>query len=348
MINIVKQAAGIDVAQNELVVSLGRMNHDTGIEIFAFKIFTNNAKGFNDLVTWVNKMAIKEMRVRYVMEATGIYHEKLAYYLSEQHQDVSIVLPNKISNYFRTLDIKTITDKTASQAICRFGLERKLEIWKKPEKIFKDLKQLTRERDQLIADRTVLKNQLHAERAEAFPNKSSIKRITKRIELIDKQELEIKAELAAIVEKDTELVKKIDTITTIPGVGKLTAVIVLAETNGFELIKNKKQLVSYSGLDVRLKDSGTSVKGKPKISKKGNRHLRKAMYMPALAAMRFNDHHKAVFVRLVSKHGIKMKAAVAVQRKILELIYIIYKTNKAFDKDYMKPSGQKQVEVLNS
>jgi transposase len=348
MINIVKQAAGIDVAQNELVVSLGRMNHDTGIEIFAFKIFTNNAKGFNDLVTWVNKMAIKEMRVRYVMEATGIYHEKLAYYLSEQHQDVSIVLPNKISNYFRTLDIKTITDKTASQAICRFGLERKLEIWKKPEKIFKDLKQLTRERDQLIADRTVLKNQLHAERAEAFPNKSSIKRITKRIELIDKQELEIKAELAAIVEKDTELVKKIDTITTIPGVGKLTAVIVLAETNGFELIKNKKQLVSYSGLDVRLKDSGTSVKGKPKISKKGNRHLRKAMYMPALAAMRFNDHHKAVFVRLVSKHGIKMKAAVAVQRKILELIYIIYKTDKAFDKDYMKPSGQKQVEVLNS
>jgi transposase len=294
MINIVKQAAGIDVAQNELVVSLGRMNHDTGIEIFAFKIFTNNAKGFNDLVTWVNKMAIKEMRVRYVMEATGVYHEKLAYYLSEQHQEVSIVLPNKISNYFRTLDIKTITDKTASQAICRFGLERKLEIWKKPEKIFKDLKQLTRERDQLIADRTVLKNQLHAERAEAFPNKSSIKRITKRIELIDKQELEIKAELAAIVEKDTELVKKIDTITTIPGVGKLTAVIVLAETNGFELIKNKKQLVSYSGLDVRLKDSGTSVKGKPKISKKGNRHLRKAMYMPALAAMRFNDHHKAV------------------------------------------------------
>jgi transposase len=349
MINIVKQAAGIDVAQNELVVSLGRMNHDTGIEIFAFKTFTNHAKGFNDLVTWVNKMAIKEMRVRYVMEATGVYHEKLAYYLSEQHQEVSIVLPNKISNYFRTLDIKTITDKTASQAICRFGLERKLEIWKKPEKIFKDLKQLTRERDQLIADRTVLKNQLHAERAEAFPNKSSIKRITKRIELIDKQELEIKAELAAIVEKDTELVKKIDTITTIPGVGKLTAVIVLAETNGFELIKNKKQLVSYSGLDVRLKDSGTSVKGKPKISKKGNRHLRKAMYMPALAAMRFNDHHKAVFVRLVSKHGIKMKAAVAVQRKILELIYIIYKTDKAFDKDYMKPSGQKQVEeVLNS
>jgi transposase len=334
MMNIVKQTAGIDVAQNELVVSLGRMYHDTGIEIFAFKTFTNNINGFNDLVRWVEKTAIKEIKVRYVMEATGVYHEKLAYYLSDQQQEVSIVLPNKISNYFRTLDVKTITDKTASRAICRFGLERKLEIWQKPKKIFKDLRQLTRERDQLIADRTVLKNQLHAEQAEAFPNESSIKRVTKRIQLINKQELEIKAEITELVKKDAELVKKINTITTIPGVGKLTAMIVLAETNGFELIKSKKQLVSYSGLDVRLKDSGTSVKGKPKISKKGNRHLRKAMYMPALAAMRFNEHHKAVFVRLVSKHGIKMKAAVAVQRKILELIYTIYKTDQGFDKNY--------------
>jgi len=334
MTSIVKQVVGIDVAQNELVVSLGCMSHDTGIEIFAFKTFSNNEKGFNGLVAWVDKLAVKGIKVRYVMEATGVYHEKLAYYLSDQHQEVSIVLPNKISNYFRTLDVKTITDKTASQAICKFGLERKLEVWKKPKKIFKDLKQLTRERDQLIADRTVLKNQLHAEKAEAFPNENSVKRVTKRIQLNDKQELEIKAEIAELVKKDSDLVKKVNNITTIPGVGKLTAVIVLAETNGFELIKSKKQLVSYSGLDVRLKDSGTSVKGKPRISKKGNRHLRKAMYMPALAAMRFNEHHKAVFVRLVSKHGIKMKAAVAVQRKILELIYTIYKTDKAFDKHY--------------
>lgn len=345
MTNIVKQTVGIDVAQNELVVSFGRMSHDTGIDIFAYKTFPNKAKGFNDLLLWVNKMAIKEMTVRYVMEATGVYHEKLANYLSDQQQELSIVLPNKISNYFRTLDVKTITDKTASQAICRFGLERKLDVWKKPKKIFKDLKQLTREREQLITDRTVLKNQLHAEKSEAFPNESSIKRVIKRIQLINKQELEIKTEIAAIVKTDTELVKKINTITTIPGVGKLTAVIVLAETNGFELIKNKKQLVSYSGLDVRLKDSGTSVKSKPKISKKGNRHLRKAMHMPALSAMKFNDHHKAIFVRLVSKHGIKMKAVVAIQRKILELIYTIYKTDKAFDKNYVKTQN---AEVQNS
>jgi transposase len=82
------------------------------------------------------------------MEATGVYHESLAYYLTDNHLEVSIVLPNKISNFFRTLDVNTITDKTASQAIARFGLEGKLEVWKKPKK---------------ISDRALLKNQLHAE-----------------------------------------------------------------------------------------------------------------------------------------------------------------------------------------
>ena len=100
--------------------------------------------------------------------------------------------------------------------------------------------------------------------------------------------------------------------------------------------------MSYSGLDVRQKDSGTSVKGKPQISKRGNRFLRKAMHLPALSAIRHNEHHKAVFVRLVSKHGIKMKAAVAVQRKLLELIYVIWKNNMPFDKEY---TGAKKNEV---
>ncbi|TCC87902.1 IS110 family transposase [Pedobacter frigiditerrae] len=332
----VKQAVGIDVAKKELVVSIGRMSHDTGVDIYAHKTFSNHARGFMDLVAWVDRMTMRGVQTRYVMEATGVYHECVAYYLSGHGHQLSIVLPNKISNYFRTLDVKTITDKTASQAICQFGLERKLDDWQRPKKVFRELRQLTRERDQLITDRTVLKNQLHAEMAEAFPNQGSIRRAAERIQLINGQELEIRAELAGIIKRDAELARKIGLITTIPGVGRLTAVTVLAETNGFELISNKKQLVGYSGLDVRLKDSGTSVKGKPRISKRGNRHLRKAMHMPALAAIRHNREHKMLFVRLVSGHGIKMKSVVAVQRKILELIYTIFKTDKPFDRDYVR------------
>lgn len=171
MVNILKQVAGIDVAQKELVVSLVRIDKELSIDIFAFKTFVNSEKGFIALRAWAEKHCEPDLKILYVMEATGVYHEPLAYDLTDNGAQVSIVLPNKISNYFRTLEVNTITDKTASQAIARFGLERKLEVWQKPKEIYRNLKQLTRERDQLVAERTILKNQLHAEKAGAFPNK---------------------------------------------------------------------------------------------------------------------------------------------------------------------------------
>lgn len=125
-------------------------------------------------------------------------------------------------------------------------------------------------------------------------------------------------------------------ICSIPGISLLTAAIILGETNGFELIRNKRQLASYAGFDVKEKESGTSVKKKPKISKKGNRHLRKALHLPALCAIKYDERFKAIFARLVAKHGIKMKAAVAVQRKLLEMAYTMYKTNNKYDKNYLK------------
>jgi len=336
MMRVVKQVLGIDVAQKELVVCLGRMHDDWTPELYGRKTFGNTEKGFEAMVLWAKKMTEGAITVRYVMEATGVYHESLAYFLEGKGYQVSIVLPNKISNYFRTLDVKTVTDKTASEAIARFGLERKLDCWKRPKEIFRNLKQLTRERDQVVGERTMAKNQLHAEETEACPNKKSVARIKVRIKLLNKQESEIKVEIAVLIKQEKEVAKSVEVICSIPGVGLLTAATVLAETNGFELIRNKRQLTSYAGLDIKEKQSGTSVKGKPKISKKGNRHLRKAMHLPALAAIRHEERFKSIFIRLVSKHGIKMKAAVAVQRKLLELIYILYKTNSTYDNGLQK------------
>jgi transposase len=333
---IVKQTAGIDVAQKELVVTLGRMYDDWTPELYSYKVFPNNQKGFMALVSWVKKQSTEDVRMRFVMEATGVYHESLAYFLTEHQYDISIILPNKISSYSRTLDIKTVTDKTASEAIARFGLERKLDNWVAPKPIYKRLRQLTRERGQLVEERTMVRNQLHAEQAEAEPNKGSVERIKKRIVFLSKQELEIKAEMVILIKQDESIKKSIELLTSLPGIGQLTATTTLAETNGFELIRNKRQITSYAGLDVREKQSGTSVKGKPRISKKGNKYLRKAMHMPALTAIRHDDRFKGIFDRLVSKHGIKMKAAIAVQRKLLEMMYIIYKTNTPYDKDYLK------------
>lgn len=339
-----KQVVGIDVAQKELVVTLGKLHEDLSIELYAYKVFSNKEKGFESLLNWVSKLTEELVPIHYVMEATGVYHQKFAYYLDENKMNQSIVLPNKISNYMRTLDLKTVTDKSCSEAIARFGLERQLDLWKRPKDVYKKLQQLTRERNQIVDERVVVKNQLHAEESEAEPNASSVKRIKARIKFLNNQEQEIKKDIDLIVSRDETIIKEIDTICTIPGVGKLTAVTILAETNGFELIKNKKQLVSYAGLDIKEKQSGTSVKGKSKISKKGNRNLRKAMHLPALSAIKHNEHFKEIFVRLVSKSGIKMKGVVAVQRKLLELVYILHKNKCIFQKHYEENKrGQLQV-----
>jgi len=336
---ILKQVAGIDVAQNELAVSVGRLKEDLTSEIYGYKVFPNTQKGFKELTEWAKKKTVVDVAVRFVMEATGVYHESLAYYLSDDKHLVSIVMPAKISNYQKTLEIKTITDKTASEVIARFGLDRNLESWQKPRKVYRDIRQVTRERDQLIAQRTVLKNQLHAELAEAYPNKKTLQRTEAHIKFVDSHVKEIMQEISDFINQDAEVKKLALLIGSVPGIGLLTAAIILSETNGFDLIRNKKQLTSYVGLDVKEKESGTSVKSRPKISKKGNRYIRKAMHFPALTAIRHDERFKAIYARIVQKHGIKMKAAVAIQRKLLELTYTIYKTNKPYDKEYLNQSN---------
>lgn len=154
--------------------------------------------------------------------------------------------------------------------------------------------------------------------------------------MVNGQLKETLAEITAAIKNDTEIARSVDLLTSIPGIGLLTAAVVMAETNGFELISSKKQLTSYAGLDLKEKESGTSVKGKPRISKRANRHLGKAMYIPALSAIRHSQRYKAIFVRIVSRNSIKRKGAVAVQRKLLEMTCIIYKTQMPYLDDYLQ------------
>jgi transposase len=270
------------------------------------------------------------------MEATGVYHESLAYFLHDKGYSLSVVLPNRISHYFRTPEVKTITGKIASETIARFGLERNPEPWQKTKDIYKQLRQLSREREQILPETTMLNNQIHAENAEARPNKKSLTRMRERLRIWNRQERQIMVELRELVATDKDIQQMVLIIGTLPGVALLTAVTVLAETNGFELVRNRRQLTSYAGFDVREKQSGTSVRGKARISKRGNKFLRKAMYFPALTAIRTDPRFKALYDRLVARHGLKMKAAVAVQRRLPEMIYVIFTSGKAYDKNYLQ------------
>jgi transposase len=333
MKEVLRQCIGIDCAKDAHVASFAVMHPDRKVEPLSTLKFNNSKSGFEKLSKWVKKLKpIGELTI--LMEATGVYHEQLACHLDDKGFYVIVVLPNKAKYFSKTLDIKTVTDKTSAQSLATMGLEKKLDQWKKPSPLYNHLRQLTRERGQLIDETTQIKNQLHAEISGAWPNQASIKRMKQRIKIINAQKVEVESEIKNVICSDDELSRKIKYCCSIKGVGLLTAATVLAETNGFNLVRNKKQLVSYAGLDVKEHTSGISIHKKPRISHHGNKYLRKCLHFPALTAVRHSKNQKELYVRLVSKHGIKMKAAVAVQRKILVLIYTLWKNESMFDPEY--------------
>jgi transposase len=299
-------------------------------------VFTNNISGFKQLLNWTEKLREKEAPVKFVVEATGVYHEKLARHLKDSGKSISIILPNKARHFAQTLKVWTVNDKESSKMLSTLGLETQLDEWEKPDPMFAHLKKLTREREHIQDARTVNLNELHAEEHSAIHVKSTHRRLRQAIKLQDNQIIEIEKEIEEIAQSQPVLHEKLNKICTIPGIGLITAITVVAECKGFNLFHNCKQLVCYAGYDVVEKESGTSVYGKSHISGKGNKHIRKAMHFPALISVRYNEHHKNLYIRLESKHGIKMKAYTAVQRKLLVLIYTLWNKDVCYKPEYNK------------
>lgn len=330
MKTVIKQSTGIDCGSKELVVSFGKLYMNSSFNCSSSKSFANTTKGFDDLIQWVTAMHNEDMPVHYVMEATGVYHEKLAYYLVAKGYYVSIVLPNKVNAFAKTCSSKKKDDCQASKVLAEFGCVKQLDEWQPPHPVYVSLKQLTREKQQLQQELTLIHNQLHAEEIKAITSSASIKRMKTRSKLLEKQIAEVEKEISVLINKEESIKERIDNVCTIPGVGLQTAVTVIAETNGFNLVRNSKQLVSYAGLDVTQKISGTSVRGRAHISKRGNPHLRHCLYFPAFTAVKYNLPLKNLHNRIVEKQAIKMKGYVAVQRKLLTLIYTLWKKNEPY------------------
>lgn len=149
MKRIFKQAIGIDCAKNDFESSYGKYYEDSEIEITARKKCSNNQQGFEKLDQFIAKSSVKDVPMIIVMEATGVYHEKLACHLYDKGYHVCVVLPQRAKAFMNTLKTKTVTDKEASKGLTVMGLEKKLDLWQKPNPVFNTLKQLTREREQI-------------------------------------------------------------------------------------------------------------------------------------------------------------------------------------------------------
>lgn len=316
-----------------MVACFGTLNSELKQTISSAKSFKNNPAGFKSLINWANKLAVNKLPVWFVMEATGVYYENLAYYLSDNGYQLTVLLPNKIKSYMKTLDNKSKTDSLDAFAITLFGLPKNLKKWQLPDILFKKLKELTREYSNVKSQSTQVKNRIHAKEHSHKPTAETLNRIKKQLNLYNQQLKEIQNEIKELIKQDTDFYNKINNIQKIEGVGLMTVVTIIAETNGFEQIESAKQLTSYAGIDVVHNQSGYST-GKTRISKKGNSYLRRALYMPALCAARNNEKLKQIYIRLVINKNIKKVAVIAIMRKLLLLIYTLWKKNVEYIPNY--------------
>lgn len=332
--NFIKQSVGIDVDMKSLVVRFGTTDINQNLVITNAKTFKNTKDGHKKLLAWALKIRVsKELPLFFVMEATGIYYENLAYFLIDNNQFVSVILPNKIKNYSKSLENKSKTDPIDAAVITRFALERKLNQWTPSEPIIKALKALSREYHTLKELSTEVKAQLHAKEFAFDHSKEIIKRKRELIKFYDKQINQILNQIKKLLKSIPELKNKIDKIESIKGVGFITVLTIIAETNCFEVVTRVQQLVSYAGLDVMLNQSGKK-KGKSTISKKGNKFIRTALYMHAISAARHNPKMKLFFNRLIARGKSKKAAYVAIARKLLLLIYALWKNDSLYDPNY--------------
>ncbi len=330
---ILRQNLGIDIAKDSFVASFTVLLEGQIVKHKGTKLFKNNTKGFDEFLNWSHKFQDENVKLNFTMEATGVYYESLAYYLFGKNYIVHVLLPNKAKKFAESLNIKSKTDKIDSRILGQMGVERQLEEWILSSKIFRKLKTITRERQRLVEQRTMIKNQLHAEEHTAEPEKSSIRRMKNHIRYINGQIEKIENELKKIVASDNYVSEKIDKITTIPGVGFLTAVTIVGEAQGFDNFSSIKQLNSYAGYDIVLKESG-NLKGKTRISKKGNTHMRRALYMPSISTSTRSKTFKNFHDRLDKKKRNGLIVSTAVQRKLLGLIYTLWKNDTEYIENY--------------
>ncbi|AXI99340.1 Transposase [Cyclonatronum proteinivorum] len=335
---------GIDISKDDFKACILEYNPVEQTErVRSSRKFNNTQAELPKFVSWVTKWESKQPApVRITMEATGVYYERVALHLFDNHPEwaLSVVLPSQARRFNESEGFKNKTDRIDARGLALMGARKKLQLWRGIKPYWSELRQLTRTRGALVEQRTQLKNQLHALNYSAYAIKDTRKIVQQTIAALDKQITKLEKLITRHLDSDPEIEEKVDKLKSIPSIGLITISTVLAETLGFEYFTSRSQLISYAGYDIVVKESGKH-KGKRKMSKQGNARIRAAMYMPVgnILSHKRQPYYN-YYDRLVSRHGIKMKANVALQKKLLCLMYHLWKKNEAFDAALaLRPAG---------
>jgi len=319
---------GIDVAQDSLAVSIfdGTIHHIEELE-YTKRIIRKA------LITPFKHM--KESVV-FVMENTGIYHTRLAYWLAHEGFNIAVVNPLVIKRYIQMHLMRIKTDSADAKLIAEYGYEyqHKLTFFKTKDKSQIAVDNLIKAIDDLQQQRTMTNNQYHALTKQANSSKEAICSYKRHLKFIKDEIKRIEETLSSLLEKEFQ--QQYELLRSIPGVGLKVSAMIIAVFNGFENFSSAKQACSFAGIAPSPYESGTSVKGRGSISKRGNTFARKMLYMGALVATIHNPLVREQYQRLVENGKSKMVAMVAAANKLLRQAFGVLKSGKPFDVNYIK------------
>lgn len=347
--DIIKQSVGIDISKASFDACICQKHINQSYTFSKVRKFKNDKSGFNLFLKWVKKNANSELSVHFALEATGTYHELLSYHLYKLKKQISVVLPNKVKYFAKSLNVKGKTDPIDAKNISMMCSDRALRKWEPPSDLFRELRSICRLYESLQSDKTQQSNRFKQLEISYNPLKKAIQIHRNNIKRIEKQLSQLEKDMECILRSDEKIYDKVKNLLSIKGIGMKTIAIVLGETQGFQLINNQRQLVSFCGLDVVQHQSGSSIKGKTRISKKGNSHIRSALFFPAMSARRYNPGMAKFFDR-VTKNKKKKVGITAIQRKLLVLMYSLWKNNLPFIENYeqIQNSGIHELEGPSS
>ena len=313
-----KETFGVDISKDVFdVYGSSRGHHQYKNDEIGFKRFLKDLP--------------KESLV--AMEATGYYHYRLAQFLYKSDVVVSVINPLSIKRFIQMKLAKVKTDKSDAKAICEYALINEVPIYNALTDVQSECLQLFRLLDVYLKHRTATKNKIHGEEALGIPSKFVYRSLRRNKKHLNREIEAIEAKVLSLVKEDQQ--QQLTLLTTVPGIGQKTALFLIIVTDGFSKFETASQLCSYAGITPTIRESGSSVRGRPRISKVGNRKLRNLLFLCSFNACKYNKACRELYERIVNKGKSKKLALIAVANKLLKQCFAIAKSGRPYDETYV-------------
>lgn len=283
------------------------------------------------LRAFINKHMPRGVTLRVLAEATGVYYLDVMLIAHDLGAQVMVINPRVAHHFAQALNQRSKTDRLDANMLLECLMRMPFEPWQPPRIVWLQLRSFGRFLVQLTDDGVADRNRLHAlnsvKNSSAFLRRELRRKIANNERMIER----IRAQALALIESDSYLKARFEALTTIKGMGETSAVSVLSELITLPPTLSSRACVCHSGLDPRIYESGTSVHKAPRISRRGNKYLRRALFFPALSAARHDQRAKAFKARLEGRGKKKMQANVAIMRKMLTAAWVMMKDPQPYD-----------------